>query len=101
MDEIARIVKQFNLSIKVCGAVDSFTGTSEINRSLGASRSEYIYSQLLHRGIDKKRISEANKGGIDAYTRHIQKYSENMLLHYFMCLISICLWWMQTGTIQT
>lgn len=69
LDEIARIAKQFNLSIKVCGAADSATGTFEINRSLGASRSEYIYSQLLHRGIDKKRISEVNKGGIDAYIR--------------------------------
>lgn len=67
LDEIARIAKQFNLNIKVCGAADSATGTSDINRSLGASRSGYIYSQLLHRGIDKNRISEVNKGGIDAY----------------------------------
>lgn len=68
LDEIARIAKQYNLSIRVCGAADSATGTSDINHSLGASRSEYIYSQLLHRGIDKKRILEVNKGGIDAYT---------------------------------
>lgn len=68
LDEIARIAKQFNLSIMVCGAADSATGTSDINRSLGASRSGYIYSQLLNRGIDKNRISEVNKGGIDTYT---------------------------------
>lgn len=68
LDEIARIAKQNNLSIRVCGAADSATGTSEINRNLGASRSKYIYSQLLNRGIDKNRISEVNKGGIDAYT---------------------------------
>jgi outer membrane protein OmpA-like peptidoglycan-associated protein len=68
LDEIARIAKQYNLSIRVCGAADSATGTSDVNRSLGASRSEYIYSQLLHRGIDKNRISEVNKGGIDTYT---------------------------------
>ena len=68
LDEIARIAKQYNLSIRVCGAADSATGTSDINHSLGASRSEYIYSQLLHRGMDKSRISEVNKGGIDAYT---------------------------------
>lgn len=67
LDEIARIAKQYNLSIRVYGAADSATGTSDINHSLGASRSEYIYSQLLHRGIDKKRISEVNKGGIDTY----------------------------------
>lgn len=67
LDEIARIAKQYNLSIRICGAADSATGTSDINHSLGASRSEYIYSQLLHRGIDKNRISEVNKGGIDAY----------------------------------
>ncbi len=68
LDEIASIAKQNNLSIRVCGAADSATGTSEINRNLGASRSEYIYSQLLNRDIDKNRISEVNKGGIDAYT---------------------------------
>lgn len=67
LDEIARIAKQYNLSIRICGAADSATGTSEINHSLGASRSEYIYSQLLHRGMDRNRISEVNKGGIDAY----------------------------------
>lgn len=68
LDEIARIAKQYNLNIKVCGAADSATGTSDVNRNLGASRSEYIYSQLLHRGIDKNQISEVNKGGIDTYT---------------------------------
>lgn len=67
LDEIARIAKQYNLCIRVCGAADSASGTSDINHSLGASRSEYIYSQLLHRGMDKSRISEVNKGGIDAY----------------------------------
>lgn len=67
LDEIARIAKQYNLSIRICGAADSVTGTSDINHSLGASRSEYIYSQLLHRGMDKNQISEVNKGGIDTY----------------------------------
>ena len=67
LEEIARIAKQYNLNIKVCGAADSVTGTDDINRYLGASRSEYICSQLLHRGIDKNRISEVNKGGIDTY----------------------------------
>lgn len=68
LDEIARIAKQFNLNIKICGAADSATGTADVNHNLAASRSEYIYSQLLHRGIDKNQISEANKGGIDTYT---------------------------------
>jgi len=67
LDEIARIAKQYNLSLRICGAADSATGTSDINHSLGASRSEYIYSQLLHRDMDKNRISKVNKGGIDAY----------------------------------
>ncbi len=68
LDEIARIAKQYNLNIRVCGAADSATGTSDVNRNLGANRSEYIYSQLLHRGIDKNRIAEVNEGGIDTYT---------------------------------
>lgn len=68
LDEIARITKQYNLNIRVCGAADCVTGIDDINRNLGTSRSEYICSQLLHRGIDKNRISEVNKGGIDTYT---------------------------------
>lgn len=68
LDEIARIAKQYNLNIRICGAADNATGTADVNRNLGASRSEYIYSQLLHRGIDKNQISEVNKGGIDTYT---------------------------------
>ncbi|MDL2303930.1 OmpA family protein [Bacteroides sp. OttesenSCG-928-D19] len=68
LDEIARIAIQYNLNIKVCGAADSATGTADVNHNLAASRSEYICSQLLHRGIDKNRISEVNKGGIDTYT---------------------------------
>ncbi|NDV80744.1 OmpA family protein [Bacteroides sp. 51] len=68
LDEIARIAKQYNLNIKVCGAADSATGTADVNHNLAAIRSEYICSQLLHRGIDKNRISEVNKGGIDTYT---------------------------------
>ena len=68
LDEIARIAKQYSLNIKVCGAADSTTGTADVNRNLGANRSEYIYTQLLHRGIDKNQISEVNRGGIDTYT---------------------------------
>ncbi|NDV84768.1 OmpA family protein [Bacteroides sp. 51] len=67
LDEIARIAKQYNLNIRVCGSADSATGTDDVNRNLGASRSEYICSQLLQRGIDKKQILEVNKGGIDTY----------------------------------
>lgn len=68
LDEIARIAKQYNLNIRVCGAADSATGSADVNHNLAASRSEYICSQLLHRGIDKNRVSEVNKGGIDTYT---------------------------------
>lgn len=68
LDEIARIAKQYNLNIRVCGAADSATGNAGVNHNLAASRSEYICSQFLHRGIDKNRISEVNKGGIDTYT---------------------------------
>ena len=67
LDEIARIAKQYNLNIRICGAADSITGTDDINRNLGASRSEYICSRLLQRGIDKNLISEVNRGGIDTY----------------------------------
>ncbi|WP_291530099.1 OmpA family protein [Bacteroides sp. UBA939] len=67
LDEIARIAKKYNLSIRICGAADSATGTPDGNHDLGASRSGYIRSQLLHRGIDKNQILEVNEGGIDTY----------------------------------
>lgn len=67
LDEIARVVKQYGLSLKVTGAADSETGTGEINRRLGNDRADYIISLLKERGISTSLITKINKGGIDRF----------------------------------
>lgn len=68
LNEIARIAIKHGLVIKVSGAADSATGTSEINSGLGASRTEYICTQLLNQGVRKEQLKRINKGGIDTYS---------------------------------
>lgn len=67
LDELARVAKKHNLSIRVTGAADSSTGTSVINDSLSTSRAVYIAAELERRGIPTGRISKASKGGIADY----------------------------------
>lgn len=67
LDEIARVVKQYGLRMRVTGAADSETGTGEINRRLGNDRSEYILGQLQERGISTSLITKINQGGIDRF----------------------------------
>ena len=65
LDEIARVVKQYGLRLRVIGAADSGTGTNEINHRLGNDRADYIISQLQERGISTSLITKFNQGGID------------------------------------
>lgn len=65
LDEIARVVKQYGLRLRVTGAADSGTGTNEINHQLGNDRADYIISQLQERGISTSLITKINQGGID------------------------------------
>lgn len=65
LDEIARVAKTYGLHIRVTGAADSATGTSDINKGLGSDRANYISSQLQKRGISASLITKFNKGGID------------------------------------
>ncbi|WP_305141297.1 OmpA family protein [uncultured Muribaculum sp.] len=65
LDEIARIAKTYGLAIRVTGAADSATGTTDINNSLGNNRSDYIITQLQKRGVSTSLITKINKGGID------------------------------------
>lgn len=68
IDEIAKIMKKFNLHIKVFGAADSETGTVDINENLSRERGNYIAKLLKDRGISGKRISVYPEGGIDKYS---------------------------------
>ena len=67
LDEIARVAKQYGLTLRVTGAADSETGTSEINHRLGNDRADYIISQLHQLGINTSLITKINQGGIDRF----------------------------------
>lgn len=67
LDEIARVVKQYGLRLRVTGAADSETGTGEINHRLGNDRADYIITQLKERGISTSLITKINQGGIDRF----------------------------------
>ena len=65
IDEIARIAKKYDLYVRVEGAADSATGTTEGNKSLSTNRSQYIGQQLLDRGIKASHIKAVSIGGVD------------------------------------
>lgn len=67
LDELARVAKKHNLWVRVIGAADSATGTSDINQSLSMSRADFIVTELEQRGISPERISKAGRGGISDY----------------------------------
>lgn len=68
LDEIARVARKYGLVIRISGAADSATGTTDINHSLGSSRSDYISAQLIQRGVEEGRITKENVGGINSYS---------------------------------
>lgn len=68
LDELARVAKKYNLSVKVTGAADSITGTCDINQSLSVSRAGFIVSELERRGIPIQRIAQIYRGGISDHT---------------------------------
>ena len=45
----------------------SASKTVPINNSLSASRADYIYKELVKRGVDGSRIRKLSEGGIDDY----------------------------------
>lgn len=64
LDELARVAKKYDLSVRVTGAADSMTGTTVTNDSLSLSRASFIATELERRGIPDKRIIKVSKGGI-------------------------------------
>lgn len=68
LDELARVANKYGLSVRVTGAADSSTGTSDINASLSASRAGFIAAELERRGIPAERIAKVSKGGIADHT---------------------------------
>ena len=68
IDEIVKLMKKFDLHIKVFGAADSETGTVDINQNLSRERGKYIAKLLKDRGISSKRITVYSEGGINKYS---------------------------------
>lgn len=67
IDEIAAVVKEYGLYVKVIGAADSKTGTPKYNRKLSIKRAKYIAKLLIKAGCPKKRMTGASQGGINIY----------------------------------
>ncbi|WP_026367480.1 OmpA family protein [Bacteroides sp. 14(A)] len=68
LDELARVAKKYNLSVKVTGAADSSTGTPAINDSLSRARAEFIAAELERRGVSAGMLIRAGIGGIADHT---------------------------------
>lgn len=65
--EIAGVIMENNLKVKIIGAADSKTGTKKINRALSIRRCKYI-AKLLHKaGVPKDRMTGISRGGINQY----------------------------------
>ena len=67
LDELARVAKKYNLSVRVTGAADSLTGSPAFNESLSISRAGYIAAELERCGIPTGRIIKVDRGGIADY----------------------------------
>jgi len=67
LDELARVAKKYGLYVKITGAADSATGTTDINNALSVLRVDYIAWELNKRGLPTNRITKNSKGGISDY----------------------------------
>ena len=58
LDELARVVKKYGLSVTVAGAADAATGTAGANSTLSVSRAEFIAMELERRGVSAGSITK-------------------------------------------
>ena len=65
--EIAGVVKEYDLNVRIVGAADSKTGTPKHNRALSIKRCKYIAKLLIKAGVPKSKMTGAIRGGIDLY----------------------------------
>ena len=68
LDELAGLARDYRLHVTIIGAVDSATGTADINKSLGKARANFIAHELKERGVPASQITRRNHGGIDEYS---------------------------------
>ena len=68
IDVMAELAMTNNLSVKITGAADSATGTTEANESLALARAEYISSIFQEKGVSSDRIMALSEGGIETFS---------------------------------
>lgn len=68
LDELARVARKYNLSVRVTGAADSATGTPAVNDSLSTARAAFIAAELERRGVPSGRLVKSGIGGIADHT---------------------------------
>lgn len=69
LDELVRVTKEHNLTLRIDGAADAATGTVKGNRNLSIKRSKFLAKELKKRGIDVKNIKGVALGGIRQHKR--------------------------------
>ena len=56
-----------NLRVRIIGAADSATGSSEKNEALAKARAEHVATLMKKRGVPEVRIEILSQGGIALY----------------------------------
>lgn len=67
LEEIARVAKKYDLHIRITGAADDATGTETRNNELSGIRAQYIYKQLVSKGMNADYIAQVSVGGINDF----------------------------------
>ena len=70
LDEIAQVVKEQNIVIRIDGAADKATGSKKINEDLSRKRARYIWLELKKRGVDTHLMKAFWHGGVDEHDRN-------------------------------
>ena len=67
LQELIDVASHYGLRVRVVGAADSATGSSEHNKVLSEKRAKFIEQELLKGGIPANRIETISIGGTDYY----------------------------------
>lgn len=68
VESIAEVAKRWHLKIKVTGAADAETGSSECNARLSNNRAVYVSSILQQNGIPEDMIQTMTEGGVSTFS---------------------------------
>lgn len=66
VDAIAEIAKRWHLKVRITGAADSATGSSDANMTLSGNRASYIADMIKNRGVEQDKIEILYEGGINS-----------------------------------